>query len=118
MRCGAFCACTGYPPKLLSLWRICTSGGWLRLGWGGGPGIGILGGQRCAQGLHCGAPNVQRIPGLCGEASLGKHATEFWGVGAIPGRWYLVFLGIPESELYAGAYCTVALCKRHGVFFY
>ncbi len=35
MRCGAFCACTRYPPKLLSFWRICTSGRWLRLGWGG-----------------------------------------------------------------------------------
>ncbi|CAK9869750.1 unnamed protein product [Sphagnum jensenii] len=115
MRCGAFCVCIGYLPKLLSFWRICTPRRWLRLGWGG-PGTGVLGGQRGAPGLHYGAPAVQRIHGLCGEAGLGKHATGFWGVSAISGRQQPAFLGIPGSEPYAGAYCIVALCRRHGVF--
>ncbi len=116
MRCGAFCACTGYHPKLLSFWRICTPGRWLRLGWGG-PWTGVLGGQRGAPGLHCGGPAIQRIPGLCNEAGLGKHATRFWGVDAIPGRWQPTFLVIPGNEPYAGVDCTVAICRRHGVFF-
>ncbi len=60
---------------------------------------GVLGGQRGAPGLHCGAPAIQRILGLCGEAGLGKHAIGFWVSVQFQADGNLLFSASPEASL-------------------